>query len=77
MCVMGGGWSAKELGIALNYRCHEPNSRYRLKVCGAAQRALQWTVECGQKCPNVNSGYAYGLVDEVSRDKGTMPLLKG
>ena len=73
MCVIGSGWSAKELGIALNYKCHEPSSGYLLKVCVAIQRALQLTVECGQKWPNIYSGYAYGLADEVPRDKGTMP----
>ena len=34
-------------------------------------------MKCGQKYPDVYMGCAYGLADEVPRDKGGMPFLKG
>jgi len=34
-------------------------------------------MECGQKYPDVYMGCAYGLADEVPRDKCGMSFLKG
>ena len=77
MCVIWGGWSAKELGIALRCKCHEPSLGYMLKDCVDAHRALQWTMECGQKYPDVYIVCAYGLAHEVPKNKGGMSFLKG
>jgi hypothetical protein len=47
-----------------------------LKVCVDAKRTLQWTGEGGQKYPVVYTGCAYGLANEVPRDRVGMSFLK-